>query len=225
VARKVAGTRSRGASTTMSISSKEHTFATDPRAVEIELAKLGIANISTINIDGSVDVDGDVSIPTEYTKIPVQFRNVSGNFVCTSCKIHSLLGSPLHVGGSFACSYTHITSFKHAPCVVGLDFSCSNTRISSLQYAPTIVGGYVWCDGTSSLISLRGIDDTHRNWVIGEELMVPSHCAHLIGLSSIRGVKYVRIGKSVAQPVSIIHDPFMWQEKLLDLGFVEQAQL
>jgi len=215
----------------------------DRQAILAELAKLGIKSISTINDDGSVDVQGNALIPTEYTSIPVQFRNVSGDFFCDNTQLTSLKGSPVWVGSVFRCNHTQIASLQYAPQHVGSGFSCSETRISSLQYAPRYVGGSLWCKNTrvksleyapqyvggncwyssTGTTTLQNIHKTNSDWVLDGILHLNRHCTHLLGLAYIKGVKQVQLGH--LDSILVIHDVFEWQEKLLELGLVEQAQL
>jgi hypothetical protein len=152
------------------------------QAIIVALADMGIESISTINADGSVDVNGDVRIPNSYTEIPVQFRNVSGSF------------------------------------------NCSNTGILSLQYAPQQVGSNFFCHDTQ-ITSLHNIHKTHANWVIGRKIVVPDNCTHILGLAFIQGIRGIDIG-ATGTTIQINHnDPFEWQEQLIEMGLIEQAQL
>jgi hypothetical protein len=237
----------------------------DKQTILAELAKLNIKFRSTINVDGSVDVQGDVRIPEKYTEIPVQFRNVNGDFFCNHTQLTSLKGSPVRVGSAFHCNHTQITSLQYAPQHVGSGFSCSNTGILSLLYAPTYVGGNFACSETrisslqyapqhvggdfrcmdthveslqyapqyvggdflchrTNIMSLHNIHKTHSNWVLDGVLYLNRHCTHLLGLAYIKGVKRVQLGKQ-GPLIEVLHDVFEWQEKLLELGLVEQAQL
>jgi hypothetical protein len=239
--------------------------AFDKQAILEELAKLKIESTSTINADGSVDVNGNVKIPKACKHIPVQFRNVSGHFMCNNTRITSLQGVPQQVGSDFFCHGTQITSLQYAPQSVGGDFNCDNTKITSLQYAPQQVGGFYcfntkitslqyapqhvggnfychntkitslryapqqvggdfWCNDTQ-IESLHNIYKTHSDWVIGGRLVIPNNCTHLLGLAYLEGVKQVRLGWTTPNFTDVIHDVFEWQEKLLELGLVEQAQL
>ena len=71
--------------------------------------KYRITNYS-INADGSIDVDGDVNISIELTKLPLKFRNVTGDFYYYSNQLTSLKGAPESVGGYFNCSANQLTS-------------------------------------------------------------------------------------------------------------------
>jgi arginine decarboxylase-like protein len=65
----------------------------------------------TINDDFSIDVDGDVNISyRKLDKIPLRFRDVSGNFLCSDNNLTSLLGCPEWVGGNFHCYENNLTS-------------------------------------------------------------------------------------------------------------------
>lgn len=67
------------------------------------LDEMGIKNY-TINDDGTVDVDGNVSLNDKsLTSIPVQFGQVTGSFYCSHNRLTSLEGAPKEIGGSFTC--------------------------------------------------------------------------------------------------------------------------
>jgi hypothetical protein len=103
------------------------------------------------------------------------------------------------------------------------DFCCSGSQITSLQSAPQYVGGDFLCNKTQ-ITSLHNIHKTHSNWVIDGKLLLPETCTHLLGLAYIPGVKRVQLGPD-ENVIDIIHDVFEWQEKLLEMGLTEQAQL
>ena len=74
--------------------------------------KYGITNY-TINDDGSIDVDVDVSINhKKLTRLPLKFRNVSGKFDCFYNNLTSLEGCPVNVGKSFYCYNNELTTLK-----------------------------------------------------------------------------------------------------------------
>ena len=61
--------------------------------------KYGIQNY-TINEDGTVYVDGNVSLyERNLSKLPLKFGRVTGNFYCQSNKLTTLEGCPQEVGG------------------------------------------------------------------------------------------------------------------------------
>jgi hypothetical protein len=91
-----------------------------------ELGDFGIENY-TINDDGTIDVNGDVSInDTELEEIPFIFGKVSGDFNICNNKLKTLNGSPYYVGGDFLCFDNKLTSLNGCPKEIGRDFSCSS---------------------------------------------------------------------------------------------------
>jgi len=195
----------------------------DKNVIEDNLRKLFILSRSTINDDGSVDVNGDVTLPFSTHEIPVPFRRVSGNFACANTLIKSLHNAPHYVGGSFRCDKTQITSLAFGPEYVGGSYGTYRTNISSLQHISSHIGGDLMYDSTN-ITSLHNIHKTHANLVVGGEMWLPRTCTHLLGLAYIPGVKQIKVG-SLNNTIDVIHDVFEWQEKLLELGLVEQAQL
>ena len=136
----------------------------------------------TIREDGLVDVDGDIDFfEKSFTKFPIKFGKVSGNFKCwKSYNLTSLEGAPTEVGGNFSCfsctnltslegapksvggffycsGCPNLTSLEGAPTKVGRGFDCSNCyNLTSLEGAPTSVGGYFTVQGCTKLTSLEG---------------------------------------------------------------------
>jgi hypothetical protein len=184
-----------------------------------------------------------VDIPSWYEKIPLLFRYVTGDFnLSTShvttlegapsyvggdfkcCNtITSLIGSPNHVGRDFACGSSSIATLEGAPSYVGEDFLCNRTAIKSLTHAPKYIGARLWVP-TAKISTLHNIHKTHQGWVVNV-LAVPETCTHLLGLAFLPGVKFIQIGINQSNRVEVIHDVHEWQEKLLELGLTEQAQL
>ncbi len=96
----------------------------------------------TINDDLSVDVDGMVDLYDKgLTKMPVKFRNASGDFYCNGNKLTSLEGCPEEVSGNFFCGHNQLTSLKYCPASVSGDFSCVANEIVKLDFIPDYVGG------------------------------------------------------------------------------------
>jgi hypothetical protein len=95
-----------------------------------------------INDDGSIDVGGNVNLfDRELTKLPLKFRNVSGDFLCHNNKLTSLEGCPLSVGGDFLCSRNKLTSLEGSPSSVGGYFWCFDNKLTSLEGSPSSVSG------------------------------------------------------------------------------------
>jgi hypothetical protein len=117
------------------------------------LNKYGVENY-TINDDFTVDVDGDVNL-YQLTEIPIQFRNISGDFSCHNNQLTSLKGAPSSVGDNFYCYNNQLTSLEGAPSSVSGSFSCHNNQLISLEGAPSSVGGDFSCSN-NQLTSLEG---------------------------------------------------------------------
>ena len=101
----------------------------------------------SINKDGLVDVDGDVSFLSflitrqHAAEFPLQFGSVTGDFLCFSNKLTTLEGAPQEVGGDFYCYNNNLTTLEGGPKEVGGDFYCKNNNLTTLKWTPEYVGG------------------------------------------------------------------------------------
>ncbi len=86
----------------------------------------------TINLDGSVDINGDVLLCDMYLKeIPLKFNKVSGHFDCSDNELTSLKNCPIEVGEYFNCNNNKLTSLENAP-TKSLTFDCFGNPLKSL---------------------------------------------------------------------------------------------
>ena len=101
----------------------------------------------TINEDGSIDVDGNahLSFKKDLTKLPLKFRNVTGDFYCGHMGLETLEGCPKLVGRGFSCYNNELTSLEGGPESIGGDFDCHENRLSSLEGCPKSIGGDFDC--------------------------------------------------------------------------------
>ena len=151
----------------------------------------------------TVDVDGHIRMPVNWTSIPIQFNIVSSDFSCAHTKITSLKGAPRYVGGNCLSQESLISTLEHAPLTVGEDFLCYETPY---------------------MRSLHGVEKWIPNIKIGGAIYVDQ--THLLGLALIEGINSVAIWKDEWITFDISHhDPFQFQGQLLEQGFTEQAQL
>ena len=112
----------------------------------------------TINLDGSIDVNGSVEISDcELTEFPLIFNKVSGTFYCQNSDLTTLKGSPRFVGGSFYCQKNKLTSLLGSPKSVGGGFHCSYNNLTNLKGCPEHIGGDFRC-GKNNIFSLEGLD-------------------------------------------------------------------
>ena len=117
--------------------------------------KYGIENY-TINTNGSIDVNDDVNLYNKgLTKLPVNFRSVSGSFYCFNNNLTNLEGAPSSVDGGFFCYNNKLTSLLGAPSSVSGDFYCHGNKLTSLEGAPSSVSGDFYCYN-NKLTSLEG---------------------------------------------------------------------
>jgi hypothetical protein len=102
----------------------------------------------TINSDLSISVDGDAHLWWKrLTKLPVKFKEVSGNFWCNSNSLTSLEGCPERVGGFFNCEFNNLTSLEGCPKYINGDFWCQGNNIYTFEGVPdfTHIGGNFYC--------------------------------------------------------------------------------
>ena len=88
----------------------------------------------TINPDGSIDVDGNLTIVNRnlYT-IPIKFNKVSGDFDCSWNNLISLENSPIEVGGDFICDFNRLKSLVGSPNKIGGYLSCIGYKLETLD--------------------------------------------------------------------------------------------
>jgi hypothetical protein len=108
--------------------------------------KYGIRNY-TINSDRSINVEGEVNFRKGLRKLPVKFKEVSGNFWCHINSLTSLEGCPERVGGNFGCSGNNLTSLEGCPKWIGGYFNCQSNNIYTFEGIPdyTHIGGVFYC--------------------------------------------------------------------------------
>lgn len=117
-------------------------------------AILDIKNDPKINSDGTIDVDGNVSInPTnkkakaklfENGKMLIKFGNVTGDFSAKNLKteLSSLSGFPKTVGGTLDISESDISSLSGCPQEVKRFICQNNKKLTSLAGGPKKIKGY-----------------------------------------------------------------------------------
>jgi len=124
---------------------KKYSESKTHNEIKVLCDKYDIENY-TINEDGSIDVDGDVSLHGNRLKeLPLTFNKVSGDFNISINKLTSLEGAPKYVGVDFRCVSNKLTSLKYCPKYVGSNFNCVDNFITSLDSYPDYVGGIFSC--------------------------------------------------------------------------------
>ena len=118
----------------------------DERAQELddEKIKIQIDEIkkrSTLNKDGTYDVDGNVYLDSMgLTEIPLKFGKVNGNFSCSNNSLTNLVGSPIEVNGGFYCYNNQLTSLIGCPKYVGYDFWCDGFTKKDIKQVCKVEG-------------------------------------------------------------------------------------
>jgi hypothetical protein len=138
-----------------SLEQKDNKFWTFRGGIHKLCKDYNISNY-TINDDGSIDVRGNVVLANlRLTKLPLKFRNVSGDFSCGDNQLRTLEGCPQSVGGDFFCYNNQLTTLEGAPQSVGGNFFCYNNQLKTLEGAPQSVGGRFSCRD-NQLTTLEG---------------------------------------------------------------------
>ncbi len=123
------------------------------------LHKYGIKNY-TINLDSTIDVDGDVRLQCEdFNKIPFKFGKVTGNFYCDDNNLESLDGCPYYVGGGFSCANNKLINLKDSPSEVGGMFNCQYNNLISLEGMTLEIGGFFNCRNNKKLKQLDSVSN------------------------------------------------------------------
>ncbi len=125
--------------------------------------KYNITNY-TINVDGSIDVDGDVDLTNlnlKLSNLPLKFNKISGDFHCYDSELTSLKGCPKSVGGNFSCDSNELTSLEGCPKSVGGTFYCSFNKLTTLSNCPESVGGNFYCV-YNKLVDFRGFPEFYE---------------------------------------------------------------
>lgn len=195
------------------------------------LQELNISRFSTIHDDGSVDVAGSVYIPRHYTTIPVQFREVAGDFDCSNGSLTSLSGSPLIVGGDFiSSSCSNITSLVGAPKSVGGICAFDSTSITSLVGCPSFIGLRLYISNTdvNTLNGMPAVIGTCKsfNWI---------DCRATPNLNAILPLFRVKGMFGIVHEASSVFDRFYrpdgsgdiiaCQDALIEAGFARYARM
>jgi len=114
-----------------------------------------------INIDGSIDVYGDVKLRGHYLDtLPLRFNKIHGDFDCQSSMLTTLKGGPIVVLGDFDCTHNLLITLEGAPDFVGGSFFCTNNiNLTTLKGSPKTVRSGFYCSFTP-ITNLDGISET-----------------------------------------------------------------
>ena len=169
----------------------------------------------TINEDKSIDVSRSVNLASKnLTKLPLKFKNVSGNFYCYDNNLTTLEGAPETVDGYFSCGSNNLTTLEGSPRRVSGNFNCRNNRLTTLEGSPETVGGFFSCGG-NNLTTLEG----SPRRVSGD-----FYCSDNKNLMSLEGITPTIHGDfyCLYTPVKYFWKEFLNRDKSLIDSFVEE---
>jgi len=172
---------------------------------------------------GLIDVYGDVHMPVEgevYYDTKVYFGVVTGSFVSNSTISPDLEWLPKRVDKNLILHLMHATSLFGITAFVGNNCAISGPFIESLDHIPLNVGHRLNIANTN----IRCLHNLHLNLphLNAKIIKVHPYTTHLLGLSFLACDQVVIDTRHI---IRILRDPFLWQEHLLELGLVKQAQL
>ncbi len=110
----------------------------------------------TINDDGSIDVDDNVYLNEYFLhRLPLEFRNINGDFKCYDNNLISLKGCPKEISDDFFINNNFLLNLKGCPKEIGGSFYCYENLLDTLENCPKSVGRHFDCSG-NKIISLEG---------------------------------------------------------------------
>lgn len=115
----------------------------------------------SINVDGSIDVDGSVTVFNlrrleHFKSIPVRFNKIAGTFFVKGANIQNTDGFPKYIGGDFILKdCPKLKEFTNSIDYIGGYVNVIRTKITTLEWMPSKVGGNIFLN-RNRLKSLRG---------------------------------------------------------------------
>lgn len=135
-----------------------------------DLGEYNIRNY-TINIDGTIDVDGDVYLNgRSLKKIPFKFGIVNGTFDVSFSELESLKGSPRICNGDFICTGNGLTNLKYSPDEVSDSFFCDYNLLTSLEGMPSEIGADFDCSENPNLKELKSMSNVEGDIYCDKDL-------------------------------------------------------
>ena len=134
-----------------------------------------------------ITVRGDVSMHSINSyKIPLKFKEVSGNFDISYGSLISLEGCPEIVGGNFDCNYNDLLSLEFAPKSIGGFFDCSSNHLKELKGSPEEIYGDFSCSDNSLINLIGGPKKVEGSFYCYDNLLKT-----LDGVPKVRGQIYI----------------------------------
>lgn len=121
------------------------------KEIEEWLSKYKINNVIinddlTVDVEGSVNMEGNIILKDEIKELPIQFGVVKGNFNISKRGLTTLKGCPYKVYGNFEVTNNDLNSLKNAPLIVTGNFNITQNNIASLEGCPEKIGKSFFAD-------------------------------------------------------------------------------
>lgn len=136
---------------------------------EANLAVIKYFNLSrsaefSIDDEGYISANGTITLKTPGKKLPLKFKHMIGNFICSDAGLETLEGCPELVLGNFRCNGNNLKSLVGGPKLVQNDYNCFKNLLESLEGLPEEIGGTIFIDyyETLPLIKLLLIKNLKR---------------------------------------------------------------
>jgi hypothetical protein len=187
-----------------------------------------------INDDGSIDVKENVSFfQKPFTKFPVKFGRVTGNFCCGESNITSLEDGPSWVGGKFlSFSCPNLRNLKGAPKWVGEVFNVGNCEnLMSIEDAPPFVGDYINLNACRSITKFEGFEKMNNSPYSTSTLFMKNvPISNLLAIFRLKGLQNINsehdeLDKIVNKHLAGDRDIMECQDELIEAGFKRYANL
>ena len=168
-----------------------------------QLRELGITNNQISFTDhGLANINGSVTIPSQFTESPVAFNRVTGSFDMSNAQ-----------------------SMKYSPKRVDLSVKYMG-EVDSLEGVPQSIGEHLYLHKTR-LWDFRGVHKSDlRKTSIGGKLFIRDDAINIVGLAMITGINTVAwMGPSPREIDISHHDVHEFQEQLIDAGLYDKARI
>lgn len=193
-------------------------FLKSPTDIRKWLQDMSVVNF-TIGSNSKVTVQGDVDISAAgLSRLPVQFEEVTGNFICSRNSLVSLAGCPRRVVRHFDCSMNNLDTLDYCPEEVGANFICKDNDITSLIGISDKIKtlGFILLAPVRFYITFEKIKTGGLGLLLIDKLNIIEDENSKIDYGPA-GI----INKYLGHPDRI----FECQEELIEAGFEEYAQL
>lgn len=99
-----------------------------------------VTGTASVDDQNKVSVAGSIELKNRYVELlPVQFLEVTGDFLCVHNTLTSLKGAPVEVGGKTSFWNNRLTSLEFCPQKLNGGFNCGANRLSNLLGVPQTV--------------------------------------------------------------------------------------